>query len=116
MRNSRGKRRMLVSEETEAEKQLWLDFAVPNINLLHGAGAVASLQSVGYGGLASAAARFARDLGKFNSVSDPPDELRNWIEVRRTMHSLQTDSAKAAVDAAALIYAHAILDAVAFEL
>jgi hypothetical protein len=116
MRNSRSKCVTPAKEETEAEKQVWLDFAVPEINLLHGAAAVASLQSVAYGGLASAAARFVQDLDQFNSLADPPDELRNWIEIRRAMHSLQKDSAKAAVDAAALIYAHAILDAVAFKL
>ena len=102
--------------ETEAEKKLWLDFAVPRITLYHGASAVASLKAMAYAGLSRSVTELRADVEKFNSLNEAPEELRRYIEMRRLFHILQRDSAKAAVDAAALIYAHAILDAVVFKL
>ncbi len=60
-----------MSDHTEAQKKLWLDFAVPRINLYHGQSAVASLLSVAYAGLGKAAADLARDIDKFNLLNEP---------------------------------------------
>jgi hypothetical protein len=105
-----------MESETDAEKKLWLDFAVPRVSLYHGAAAVASLKAMAYSGLSHSVAELKRDVEKFNSLTEPPEELRKYIEMRRLLHIVQRDSAKAAVDAAALLYAHAILDAVVFKL
>lgn len=105
-----------LKRDLDAQDKLWLDFAVPRITLYHGAAAVASLQSMAYLGISHSATDLMREREKFESLQEPPEQLRNYIEVRRLMHLLQKDSAKAAADAAALIYAHAILDAVIFKL
>jgi hypothetical protein len=102
--------------DSDTQKKLWLDFAVPRITLYHGAATVASLQAMAYLGISQSAKELARDTEKFESLDEPPEQLRNYIEMRRLMHLLQKDSAKAAADAAALVYAHAILDAVIFKL
>lgn len=105
-----------MSDKLEEPKKLWLEFAGPEISLACGAAAVAALQAMTYLGVAHSAIAMEEQRKEFGAIENPTDEQRRDYELSKLMHESVAEPAKAAVDAAAIIYAHAILDAVIYRL
>ncbi|MGA2801336.1 MAG: hypothetical protein ABSE97_03035 [Verrucomicrobiota bacterium] len=101
---------------TNEEKKLWLEFVVPQINLQHGGVAVGALQSMTYLGLAHSSMTMAKQAEEFAALTKPTDKQKVEYKLSKLMHEIISEPAKAAVDAATIIYAHAILDATIYKL
>jgi len=104
------------NSRTDEKKKLWLEFVVPQINLQYGSVAVGALQSMTYLGLAHSSMNMAKQTEEFAALDKPTDKQKTEYTLSKLMHKIISEPAKAAVDAAAIIYAHAILDAVIYKL
>jgi hypothetical protein len=103
-------------EEQDEKKKLWLEFAGPRINLLAGEAAVSALQSMTYRGIAHSALAVSIKAKEFAAIENPTDSQKRDFKLNELLHQCLAEPAKTAVDAAAIIYAHAILDATIYQL
>lgn len=91
-----------------------LSLSAVNINLLHGRGVIHSLKMVTNIGLA----QLPTVMRAFSGAEAPPKLLgkRRRKDVVEIMHDITSEQAKTAVDAASIIYAHAMVDAAILRL
>jgi len=98
------------------KKQREMDFLAVEINLREGRIAVSALHATTYQGLAASTGGIVR-RGKELVAEDKP--LKQDVELYKNqelLYDLMADAAKVAVDAAEIIFAHAILDATLHKL
>src|SRR5215213_9844916 len=110
------KRESGASADDALARKRSLDYGVVRINLLMGRSAVSSLTEMTYLGLAHSAAAVARHAADLAKAADATEAQRSQFQIHKLLNLVSSDSAKAAADAAAIIYAHAILDAAVLKL
>jgi hypothetical protein len=105
-----------VSPIASPDKQHALDLAVVEINLYHGGATIYALHEMAYLGIFHSKrglALHATDIAQSPRVTT--EQLKDF-KMHKLITELTIDSAKGAADAAALIYAHAVLDAMLHKL
>jgi hypothetical protein len=105
-----------MSSETDKVKELRNKFLFLHIHFLFGTQTVSSFQSVAQLGLGHAHVAMMKRSIEFAALDKPTKEQKKDYKLVRGMEKIQVDHAKAAVDAAGIIYTHAILDAVIYKL
>jgi hypothetical protein len=105
-----------MASETDKEKELRKRFLLLHAHFLLSCQTVHSLQAMTQLGLGHTHAAIGRHTTGFVALESPTKEQRTNYELIRDLLKIQIDSAQGAVDAAGIIYIHAILDAVIYRL
>lgn len=101
-----------MANDTELQRQLDIEYSILRLRLFAGAASVKALMSMMFLGLASSASRSLSQAKAFAALANPTVEQKKDYELIRLMNSSVSEPAIAGAEAATIIYAHAILDAV----
>jgi hypothetical protein len=105
-----------MNSETDKAKELRNKFLLLHVHFLFGSHTVSSFRLVAQLGLAYAHAAMAKRSIEFAALDKPTREQKEDYKLVRGLEKIQADQAEAALDAAGIIYTHAILDALIYKL
>lgn len=81
-------------------------------NLEHGGGAIMAMVHMGHLGVTHSSEAIANEAQEIAAHGADSEEARQGFQVRRLFHEITAQTATAAVDSAAILYAHAVLTGV----